>query len=159
MEQSYSQVDLRYVERAICMEEFYIHNPGKLKFYIPTLTPFESGGKPKESPVKSSKSHLLNKNKSVGGSGTITKSNYMVIDLPNWITAVIRDIEVESECTGGTAPADGGQCSPGTITNTIKKLYFFDVDDREYVSEGKEFLVAFIGGDLSNPQIIGRYKG
>ena len=62
MEQSYSQVDLRYVERAICMEEFYIHNPGKLKFYIPTLTPFESGGKPKESPVKSSKSHLLNKN-------------------------------------------------------------------------------------------------
>ena len=61
MNKTYLNSDLSYCEKAIAMEEFYIHNPGKIKFNIPALTPFMSGGELKDTDTRVSKSHLINK--------------------------------------------------------------------------------------------------
>lgn len=163
MNKTYLNSDLSYCEKAIAMEEFYIHNPGIIKFHIPALIPFIGGGVPKDSDIRVSKSHLINKNKGeVNSSSNCTVSNYVEINLPNWITAPLRDIKVDvkSQCSGGTAPEGGGQCSPGNITNevTVEKFYFLPIDEREYVPKGIEFIVSFIGGDVNKKQIVGRYK-
>lgn len=159
MNNYYENMDLKYVEKAICLEKFYIHNPGVRKFYIPSLIPLVSKGTPNNSGIRVSKNHLLNKNKSAIRTSSSAKiSNYIEIELPNYITAVIKDISVESQCSGGVAPEGGGQCSPGTITTTVKKTYFFPVDENDYVPENQEFIVAFVGGDYNNRKIIGRYK-
>lgn len=163
MNKPYLNTDLSYCEKAIAMEEFYIHEPGIIKFHIPGITPFIGGGEPKDNSTRISKNHLINKDKgNINSSNNCTLSNYVEIELPNWITAVIRDIvvKVESKCTGGVAPDGGGQCSPGAITNTVEveRLYFFPIDDREYVAKGYPFMVAFIGGDVNKKQIVGRYK-
>lgn len=159
MNNYYKDMDLKYLEKCIAKEKFDIHNPGVVKFYVPALMPFIPQGKPKDSSVRSSNSHLINKNKSeVKPSSGCKVSNYIEIELPNWITAVVKNISVESECSGGDAPEGGGKCSPGKITNTVKRSYFLPVDSNDIVPQDQEFIVAFIGGDYNNKKIIGRYS-
>lgn len=158
MNDYYKKMDLKYVEKCICKEEFDIHNPGVLKFYVPGLMPFINEGEPTESSIRVSKSHLMNKNKGEINSSGGMACNYMEIELPNWITAVIKNITVESEYTGCIAPEGGGQSDPGVITNTVTREYFLPVDDNDIVPKNQEFIVAFVGGDLNNKKIIGRYS-
>ena len=159
MNNYYKAMDYKYLEKAITIEKFNITNPGIVKFYVPTLMPLVNKGTPNNINIRISKTHLINKDKSsIQISSNCKTSNYIEIELPDYITAVVKDISVTSECTGGEAPEGGGKCDPGVITNEITKSYFLPVDDMDMVPEYQEFIVAFVGGDFNNRKIIGRYK-
>lgn len=163
LDSKYKDLDYRFAERAVCMEKFNIKNPGKKKFHIPSLMPMIEGGKPKEKPIKVSKSHLINKDKgAINSSGMMNTKNYIEIELPNYITAPIRDfdIEIKMEYDGCEAPEGGGKAQPGKLDYEVKKkiYYFYEVDDSDMVEEGKEFIVEFIGGDINQPKIVERYN-
>lgn len=148
MNNYYKEMDLKYVEKAICLEKFYIHEPGILKFYVPAILPLEGNRtEPYTLNVGVSKGHLVNMDTSkIACSGNCQISNYIEMELYNFITAPIRDIIIDSVCVDGK------------ITHTITRLYFYEVDEDDMVDKLKEFIMAFVGGDYNHKKILGRYS-
>lgn len=113
----YDNIDLRYPEIAIAMQDINKHNPGKVKFAIPILTPTIDTSKKIENYVHLNKRNLKNN----------TPIEIKDIIINNYIEIAMSS----SICI--TQPED------------------------EYIPSGSKWVVVFVGGDITKPQIISRY--
>ena len=179
----YEELDLRYPEIAVCIEKIDRTNPGKKKFYIPVLTPNldTKSLKTKVETVHQNSSNIANENGP--NIENIKIQNYIEIYLPKELCAFVggdfniknqKDITVNSNGTmtlsGSTSIGGGlGPHSHSTLAgsgsydikgkDTVFKgvLNSIPTDKYRYIEKGSKWIVVFIGGDISKPQIIGRY--
>lgn len=126
----YQNLDLRYPELAICLEDSV---NGIAKFYIPVLTPLLELDEPYDNTdINVNKSNILNDSSSME-INACTTSNYLELCLPS------------KEAIKSSLNSDN------TITNRTTSV-------QDFCSKGDIFVVVFIGGDPNKPVIIGRYN-
>lgn len=137
----YTELDLKYPEIAIAMDDIDILNPGLVRFIIPILTPGVNMTKPILNTVYQSKSSLMNSNKAAFEINNIKLRNY--ITLP-----VTREV-----------------CGTNLVDYLFKKdsnEYYNFISNIpnsvRYIKKGSKWIVIFLGGDITNPVIIGRYN-
>ena len=179
----YEELDLRYPEIAVCIEKIDRTNPGKKKFYIPVLTPNldTTSLKTKVETVHQNSSNIVNENGP--NIENVKIQNYIEIYLPKELCAFVGgdfkvvnkgDMTVKSNgritiggstglgggmgphthstlSGGGSYTIDGAETTYKGILNSIP------TDQYRYIEKGSKWIVVFIGGDISKPQIIGRY--
>lgn len=131
----YQDLDLRYPELAICLED--ANENGIAKFYIPVLTPIlDSEEIHDEEDHNISKSNILSDSSSMNIKAC-KSSNYIELQLP----------EVNRcECT------IDGTCEHCGHPICVPKHYKYDP-----CHKGDKFAIIFIGGDPNKPFILGRY--
>lgn len=201
----YAELDLRYPEIAVCIEQIDRVNPGKKKFYIPVLTPNvdTSSLKTKDNVIYQNNSNIANES-SVSISN-VTISNYIEMAVPRELCGYIGGKhkvtgqgvqKLQGEGTqsfsnisltmSGNSIIDGsGTVGPpmgysslnvsaslsamninghGTdkYTNIEENVYSNEAEEEfipadRYIPKGSKWIVVFIGGDINQPQIIGRY--
>ena len=120
----YDELDLKYPEIAIAMQDIDRTNPGKVKFSIPILTPTMDNNKTKENIERQNTSNLINADKKGLEIQNIQISNYIEIPVPSElctldsgeyeITDGIINISNANESTTGTAT--GGYSISGNIS-------------------------------------------
>ena len=126
----YQNLDLRYPELAICIEDSV---DGIAKFYIPVLTPILESDKPYDiTDINISKSNILSDTSSME-INECTSSNYLELRLPS------KEFMMSSF-----------NSTNNSIDNTRTPI-------TDSCSKGDIFVVVFIGGDPNKPVIIGRY--
>lgn len=137
----YTELDLKYPELAIAIDDIDILNPGNIRFIIPVLTPGVNTTKPIFNTVFQSKSNLMNANKSAFEINNITMRNY--ITLP-----VTREV-CGTTLTDYIFPKDSDEY-----------YRFIDniPDSVRFIRRGSKWIVIFLGGDITNPIIVGRYN-
>ena len=79
----YDELDLKYPEIAIAMEDIDRVNPGKIKFSIPILTPSMDNNKTKENIERQNTANLMNADKKGLDIQNIQISNYIEIPIPS----------------------------------------------------------------------------
>ena len=179
----YEELDLRYPEIAVCIEKIDRTNPGKKKFYIPVLTPNldTTSLKTKVETVHQNSSNIINENGP--NIENVKIQNYIEIYLPKELCAFVGgDFKVvnkgnmtvksngritisgSTDIGGGMAPhshstlsGGGSYTIDGTETTYKGILNSIPTDQYRYIEKGSKWIVVFIGGDISKPQIIGRY--
>ena len=82
MENFYNDHDLKYVEVAICLEEFYKYRPGFLRFAIPTMEPYMSKSHIEENIHNVNISNVMNKYKEELNIKPVVDTNVFTIELP-----------------------------------------------------------------------------
>jgi len=83
----YDNMDLRYPEIGIAMQQIDRLNPGEVKFIIPVLTPNMDNSRLIESKIHQNKSSLMNKNKNIEIE-TLSVSNYITIKIPREVCSM-----------------------------------------------------------------------
>lgn len=178
----YDELDLKYPEIAVCIEAIDRTNPGKKKFYIPVLTPNldTTSLKTKVETVHQNNSNIANENKP--NVDSIKVQNYIEIYVPKELCAFVggdfivknqTDMAVNATGTmslsGATGYSGGDSHSHTTLagsgtynakgkdTTFSGTLNSMPTDAYRYIAKGSKWIVVFIGGDISKPQIIGRY--
>ena len=79
----YDELDLKYPEIAIAMQDIDRVNPGKIKFSIPILTPSMDNNTVKENTERQNTSNLMNADKKGLDIQNIKMSNYIEIPVPS----------------------------------------------------------------------------
>lgn len=124
----YENLDLKYPEIAIAMEEIDRLDPGLVSFVIPILTPTMDNTKLVTKTVYQNRSNLRN-------------SKYTAYEIDNVELSNSVFIKVPIEVTGGLA-----------LLNTS------DIPDSiRYIPKGSKWIVVFVGGDITKPRIIAPY--
>ena len=176
----YDDLDLRYPEIAICIDRIDRTNPGVLNFYIPVLTPNldTTSLEKKVETVRQTSSTVANEN-SVN-IGNIEIQNYIQIYMPKELCAFVGGdfhvLNVDSmqytseghiKISGSTDTRSGTHAHStmsGSFDETESKQTFYKgilniipTDEYRYIEKGSKWIVVFIGGNIGQPQIIGRY--
>lgn len=179
----YDELDLKYPEIAIAMEKIDRLNPGIVQFSIPILTPNMDNSKITNNTIHQNSLNLKNKDKKNFEIENINVSNFIKIKVPKSLcipesyNIIIEgcDLGVFEIIDNGskidislhqTGEFDPNRYSITNISNNttnmnITKLcgevkYRFTPEDR-FIDAGSKWIVVFIGGDITKPQIIGRY--
>ena len=93
MNDFYDELDLKYTEIGIAIQDIYKENPGNVKIIIPILTPSMRTDAPVETLIRQTKSsNLLNskKNKTVLEIANVLCTNYMEIPFPPEVCAASK---------------------------------------------------------------------
>ena len=124
----YENLDLKYPEIAIAMEEIDRLSPGLISFVIPILTPTMDNTKLVTKTIYQNRSSLRNSKYSAYEIGNVELSNSVYIKIP-------------IEITGG-----------------LSLLNMNDIPDSiRYIPKGSKWIVVFVGGDITKPRIIAPY--
>ena len=124
----YENLDLKYPEIAIAMEEIDRLSPGLISFVIPILTPTMDNTKLVTKTIYQNRSSLRNSKYSAYEIGNVELSNSVYIKIP-------------IEITGG-----------------LSLLNMNDIPDSiRYIQKGSKWIVVFVGGDITKPRIIAPY--
>ena len=132
----YQNTDYRYSEIGIAKTNFTYG--GKVDIYIPTITPFKSG----KSEDKISYDCIVNDDKSFiksGKSSKCTSTSTLRLTVPHYLADYERSPMLPHNCH---APMEPHQ--------DIVKYKWSG-------SAGTKFIIVFVGGNINNAQIIGRY--
>lgn len=183
MSNFYDELDLKYPEIAIAMEKIDRLNPGVVQFSIPILTPNMDNSKITNNTIHQNSLNLKNKDKKNFEIENINVSNFIQIKVPKSLCVpesfdiVIEDCDLNvfkaidngSKINVSLHQIDKFDSSRYSITNisnsttnmNITKVsgevrYTLTAEDR-YIDAGSKWIVVFIGGDITKPQIIGRY--
>lgn len=182
----YDELDLRYPEIAICLDDIDRTNPGTKNFYIPVLTPNVDTDslKTKVQTHRQTNSTLANESKP--NISSIQIQNYIPIKIPKELCAFVGgdfhvvnvdSIDIASNgqiyisgSTGSSGCSLTGTHSHSTmsgrssysITGAKETTYkgilnIIPTDEYRYIKKGSKWIVVFIGGDINKPQLIGRY--
>lgn len=126
----YQDLDLRYPELAICIEDSV---DGIAKFYIPVLTPILDSSEPYDiTDINVNKSNILSDTSSME-INACTSSNYLELRLP------------------------GKEFMMSSLNSTKDDIHNTRTTITDPCFKGDMFVVVFIGGDPNKPVIIGRY--
>lgn len=87
IESFYDNMDLKYPEIGIAMQQIDRLNPGEVKFIIPILTPNMDNSKLVESRAYQTKDNLKNKNKNIEIE-TLQITNYITIKVPREVCSM-----------------------------------------------------------------------
>lgn len=161
----YKNFDFKYPEKAVCLVDVNRHNPGTVPFHIKAVMPLIPQGRPNTRTERTSNSHVLNQSRPRVGS--FQSCNFVEIELPSWMTASIKDIDVKSTQHPDTNPSmmvyngmvPEYQDIPAEIDNEERRRFFIDDGGWEdpTINSNEEYIVVFIGGSLQNRKIIGRW--
>ena len=88
MNNFYDDLDLKYTEIGIAIQDIYKEDPGKVKMIIPVLTPSMRTDAPVETLIRQSKSSNLNK--TVLEIANVVCTNYMEIPFPPEVCAASK---------------------------------------------------------------------
>lgn len=127
----YDELDLKYPEIAIAMQDIDRVNPGKVKFSIPILTPSMDNNKTKENIERQDTSNLMNADKKGLDIQNIQISNYIEIPVPSELCTldagtyeIIEGVinidgagESLSGSAGGNASINGNIAGSGTVSD------------------------------------------
>lgn len=83
----YDNMDLRYPEIGIAMQQIDRFNPGDVKFIIPVLTPNMDNSRLVESKIHQNKDSLMNKNKNIEVE-SLDIRNYITIKMPREVCSM-----------------------------------------------------------------------
>lgn len=97
----YDNMDLRYPEIGIAMQEIDRTNPGVIKFIIPVLTPNMDNSRLIESRVHLNKDSLMNKNRNIEVED-LKVSNYINIKMPKEVCSIYHMTNDERYITSGS---------------------------------------------------------
>lgn len=209
----YDKLDFRFPEMCVSKVKFNENNPGLVKFYIPVLMPFIKEDDPKETKVRPTITHLVNKEKDdIKPSDDCKISNYVEIELPKWVAATVRnsnnrdpiednidddisddkkddpivppttDLDIDPEVQmlididpdtglGEIKPEDDVDLEDGEVVDPDDKEDGPELSDpdepddtndldggiTDEMGDDQTFIIVFIGGDINNKRIIGRY--
>lgn len=175
-ENFYDELDLKYPEIAIAMQDIDRTNPGVVQFSIPILTPTMNNSTPTESTVHQTNSNIQN-GETQPEIDNIEVSNYVSIEVPKELCAFVGgwfDVHGGSyhNATGtysesGTLNGTGsiGDTSLGVSYNSsgtenvdytnVQGAHDLWPQDR-YIPKGSKWIVIFLGGDVTKPRIIAR---
>lgn len=165
MSDFYDNLDLKYPEIAIAMEDIDRVNPGVINFSIPILTPNMGKSEKEENKIHQEPTNLKNKEKNVEVAN-ITMTNYIPIRVPREVCGFVGDshkvtggnINVGGASqSGGGSVVEGGSISvSGNVSgNPTALLDMLPVD--RIIKAPSKWIVVFIGGDATQPRIIARY--
>lgn len=171
----YDELDLRYPELAICLDRIDRTNPGKRRFYVPVLTPNLD-----TKSLKTTKEIIYQSGSTIDNIDGVNISNveiqnYIEIIIPKEMCAFVGgdfwvknqiDMEIVENVTfnGSTDFYHHGHVhrwfkgtEVGEQTHYFGILNSMPTDPYRYIDPGSKWIVVFLGGDISKPQIIGRY--
>ena len=179
----YNELDLKYPEIAICIDRIDRTNPGTRNFYLPVLTPNldTSSLEKKTDTIRLSNSII--ENKDAVSISNIKIQNYLPITIPKELCAFVggdfhvvnvENIEFKSNgqitISGSTSQAGGmvphthsTLSGTGRFTEDGEQTHYKGIlniiptDEYRYIEPGSKWIVVFIGGDISKPQIIAPY--
>ena len=132
----YQNTDYRYSEIGIAKTNFTYG--GKVDIYIPTITPFKSG----KSEDKISYDCIVNDDKRFiksGKSSKCTSTSTLRLTVPHYLADYERSPMLPHNCHVPMEPHQD-----------IVKYKWSG-------SAGTKFIIVFVGGNINNAQIIGRY--
>lgn len=182
----YDNLDLKYPEIGIAIDDIDRMNPGKVRFIIPVLTPGLSTTQASDNTIyQQDKTNLQNASNVKLEVENLKVSNYITIGIPKELcvlpggkydvtegtinlsggTEQINSANISG--TGGVYPSDisvGSISVSGSVTNGkltlnesgVKGWINITPQDR-IIKKGSKWIISFIGGDITNPQVIGRY--
>lgn len=183
----YDNLDLKYPEIGIAMQDIDRLNPGVVKFVVPILTPNLNTSELVDTVSRQNSRNLMNAEKNMD-IRNIRLSNYISIPVPAelcTITAteykiVSGSITMTSENSNiskahqiGTGeihiPTNNASASIdvtgriyGSLTindsNISKgKISIVPSDEDRYIEKGSKWIIVFVGGDITKPRVISRY--
>lgn len=179
------EIDLRYPEIAIALEDIFRPNPGTIKFNIPILTQRFSADKAKTETKPLQSSNLLNENKNIGINNS-TSINYIEIKVPRELTAYLNgkfkvEEEMDNVIESENSFYDNSHTYSTESSGGDSHSHSFDIGGQGFNEErhgkshtkskgleeiwaidhtikaGSKWIVVFIGGDINNPRIIAPY--
>lgn len=177
----YDNLDLKYPEIAIALQDIDRTNPGLVKFSIPILTPNLDNSKIFTNKIYQNSSSLVNKNKGEFEVDDLILSNYVEIPVPREICCICdgifyilrkdsildvdnADTEIQGRLAGSGSVVEGGSFS---VAGSVNGKMDFRSESLEgqinimpkdrYIKEGSKWIVVFIGGDITKPRIVARY--
>ena len=182
IENFYDELDLKYPEIAIAIDKIDRLKPKNIRFIIPILTPYMNTNKAEESTIYQNKQNLMNAEKDLLEVNNIKTTNYIKMNIPKELCSIcdgefeLYDKEnnklkakVDNTSTGSVSMSGtvdeysisvsgslsfNGNESIDEISGTFK---IRPTEKFRYIPEGSKWIVVFIGGDITKPQIIGRY--
>lgn len=132
----YQNTDYKYTEIGIAKTNFTYG--GRVDIYIPTITPFKSG----KSEDKISYECIINDDKTFIGNGKSSKcasTNTLNLYVPHYLADFVRSPSLPHNCH---VPMEPHQ----------------DIVQYKWNgTAGTKFIISFVGGNINNAQIIGRY--
>lgn len=164
MQDFYENLDLKYPEEAILVEDIscsYIDSP-MCTFQIPILTPYNATGNSNETIIRSKLNNLMNADSDIVSISDCTLSNSITIKVPNYIIRGFIGDDIWSDFTDGSHDHDIPGCSYGNGHNVTSSGSHNHGPDRYHdhtrevsIPKGTKFIVVFLGGNISQPKIIG----
>lgn len=177
----YDNLDLRYPEIAIALQDIDRTNPGIVKFSIPILTPSLNNTEIFTNEIHQNSSSLVNKNKSIVEVDNIIQKNYVEIPVPEELCTICHGIfyvleedsilevkdantRIDGSLSGSGSVIEGGSFSVSGNVNGIMEFESENVKGQlnvipkdRYIKKGSKWIVEFIGGDITHPRIVARY--
>ena len=173
----YDELDLRYPEMALCLDRIDRTNPGTKRFYIPILTPNVDTSSLNETKQTVRQNSSIIDNQDPVNISSVQVTNCLNITIPKELCAFVGgDFHVKNVgnmtfTTKGNISGNGTVGPPtsysalsasvsnysGTKTQYKGILNSIPTDEYRYIEKGSKWIVVFIGGDITCPQLVGRY--
>lgn len=176
---------MKYPEKAIAIDRIDRMNPIGIRFIIPILTPYMNNDKIIEKDVFQNKQNLINSDKLIEIEN-IHMCNYIKMNIPKELCSLpnakyyidkessnikLNDIDIninnantvinitssnEYSIHGNISLSNNNNDSIST-KNIEGELTLKLSDEDRYIDEYSEWIVVFIGGDITKPKIIGKF--
>lgn len=179
------EIDLKYPEIAIALEDIYRPNPGTIKFNVPILTQRFGADKAKSESKPLQSTNILNDNRNIGINNATT-INYIEIKVPRELTAYLNgkfrvEEEMDNEISTETSIYDNSHTYSTESSGGDSHSHSFSIGGKGYeearhgkshtkskgleeiwaiddtIKAGSKWVVVFIGGDINNARIIAPY--
>lgn len=146
----YLQSDMKYLDTVVALEDFYYGT--KVKVSIASLTPLSNKNTDMEHTRKINKRNIMNKDIESLGISECTSSNYIYLFIPKEVTSYdqlhdhihLEDIHKHIEKTQHDIHGN----------HILGTEYEHKYKPKGH--KGDKFIIAYIGGDINKPYVIGR---
>lgn len=155
----YDELDLKYPEIAIAMDDIDRLDPQPTRFIIPILTPNMNNSDISEQIIHQNKGNLQNSD-TVLEINNINVTNYITLPVPKEVCGGLETelYKLASFVNKANLSGSGGEVAYYSFSSSKASIFDFITDDIRYIKKGSKWLVVFVGGDITNPRIIARYE-
>ena len=155
----YEELDLKYPEIAIAMDDIDRLDPQPTRFIIPILTPNMNTEDISEQTIHQNSSNLQNSD-TVLEINNINVTNYITLPIPKEVCGGLETelYKLASFVNKANMSGSGGDFAYYSFSSSKSTIFDFITDDIRYIKKGSKWLVVFVGGDITNPRIIARYE-
>lgn len=155
----YEELDLKYPEIAIAMDDIDRLDPKPTRFIIPILTPNMNTEDIFEQVIHQNSYNLQNSDTKLE-INNIHMTNYITLPIPKEVCGGLETelFKLALFITNANLNGSGGDYCTHNLQIEKNNIYSFITDDIRYIKKGSKWLVVFVGGDITNPRIIARYE-
>lgn len=177
----YDNLDLKYPEIGIAIQDIDRQNPGLVKFIIPILTPNMDNSKKIDSTIYQNSQNLKNSKKNIEIE-SIKICNYINIPIPKELCSLTQsfypisfDIKMytsyeeamrDKDKLLGSGYADSFGLKMYTSyedamnDNNSGDIFYPSITENpnRYIKSGSKWIIVFVGGDITKPRVIAPYE-